>query len=1436
MDIFACEEKSSPFLVKPPKSKFVGRVILPEPVSEPPDLAQFILLRGAANEDFDKNIKDIEVDLDNRLQPEIKEKFFNLHDKYKHLFTDRPGRFNGFPSYVDNRLNFSRRPSANDKVHVPRYSGQFQEILAERMDELEEQGILCNPEVLGITVQHVSPSFVVPKEEKGKYRLVTDFSLLNNSLIKCPTTSPTIEQAKRSIAEAEYFVATDFSNFFYQSGLDRKDCQYLGTLHPFDGLKVYTSSPQGMKGSSESSFERLKRLFSSMIRGNRATTMADGLYILGYNKDGVDLLKNWEEALELTSSAGLTLKASKTSIAPRSIKLFGWILEEGKWKPTDHVINSISRAVLPPTVKTLRGFIGSVKQISQSIPNYAELLYPLEQLQGGRGTAEKLTWTPELTAVFEKVKKAVGNTDSITAPRSTDQLVTYSDYSVSSRSGGGRLEVHRKMPDGSTKILPAGFYSVTFKSFKKPLLACEGEAMTCRAVLNHFTPFIIESDNTTIHYTDSRPTVLAWARSQRGALSTSVRLSLFLTGLSALPVELRHKAGATMFTSDYLSRNPVECGNPKNCDVCQYVEKWQARSDNADAIRSLNIEDFLNNSATVPYTQRGAWKNVQKNDPVHSDLMSLMKTGQLPPNKKTGTRYTWLKNLHTLYRRGDLKVSRDGLILVKVQSGAGAFDGGYAISIPVPLMPGLLSAIHIRTGHGGPTQTERLVERFFYCPGWRQLVKKLYQPGGCFLCVSLKSLPPLLAMDSTTKPGAFGANMSCDVIERNRQKIFVMTENLSGWTRLRLIENQTADTLRQAVLETTLDMISEAGTTIRTDNHQSFVSLKMEAEKPSSDLHKFRISIDLGRINCPNKNTIVERTNREVHKEVLRGFAEKEFLTKTDLVMLERQVNSRQKSFNLSPKEVAFRRNFMDNSQHNISDEKISNLQLENRQTQSGYKLSEKAKHQKVPTDQSFNVGDLVVNRSGGNKLHAKHLFIVTELGKNEDTVFARKFERQFRSRQVEFRRAELMRVFDSETFSDILSQSSDSDRPAQAGQAEEKNISTRPPQVEQAALSPLPTEARVEQPVSQTEGAVMGEPVTKSVRKNRRAGNTAKQPSQPPVMNSHSNISDTKNNGNQRGTINVSQSNPGISTRPTRKTKAKASLAWSGLVSQVESKFPYKSNCDISNKNKLNLHSVQPPDSEDEDFTILTIRKFQNEAQQNDDEDNSDDDDENIDDSSGQSDDENNDDTSNDDENDDGQSTETEATSDVTDSEDGGLNSRTNSERVSSDQDSDSPPGSLDNTVIEITPLSASLQAAAAPSASPSQAAGGQAANHSPAAGRANNPEAISLILSPNKITRGFLQKVILDESESVDQEREQNYPLSDQLGAVSLDTPGIFSRKLNLYNSLGKIPEQISDSEDQIELTPSKESQSLFESHSKERILRKGERVDYKKLHEGK
>ena len=112
------------------------------------------------------------------------------------------------------------------------------------------------------------------------------------------------------------------------------------------------------------------------------------------------------------------------------------------------------------------------------------------------------------TPVDYKIKAAAGDAANTFVPRPTDKLVTYSDYSVANRSGGGRLEIHRKMDDGSTKVLPGGYYSVTFKSLKKPMLACEGEAMTARAVIDFFYP--LSSSLTTPRHTTPTTGLQSW--------------------------------------------------------------------------------------------------------------------------------------------------------------------------------------------------------------------------------------------------------------------------------------------------------------------------------------------------------------------------------------------------------------------------------------------------------------------------------------------------------------------------------------------------------------------------------------------------------------------------------------------------------------------------------------------------------------------------------------------------------------------------------------------------------------------------------------------------------------------------------------------------------------------------------------------------------------
>ena len=145
---------------------------------------------------------------------------------------------------------------------------------------------------------------------------------------------------------------------------------------------------------------------------------------------------------------------------------------------------------------------------------------------------------------------------------------------------GGRLVIYRQDDKGNTTQLNGGFFSAVLDKHKRNWLPCEGEAMGIRLVLNHFQNQIRESSQITTHYTDSQPCVLSWKRMRKGAFSTSSRINTFLTGLSVLPVELLHKPGREMFTSDYASRHPPTCDNQR-CQICQFTKEWQEIGDNA---------------------------------------------------------------------------------------------------------------------------------------------------------------------------------------------------------------------------------------------------------------------------------------------------------------------------------------------------------------------------------------------------------------------------------------------------------------------------------------------------------------------------------------------------------------------------------------------------------------------------------------------------------------------------------------------------------------------------------------------------------------------------------------------------------------------------------------------------------------------------------------
>ena len=95
-------------------------------------------------------------------------------------------------------------------------------------------------------------------------------------LHRTPRSTPPSE-AKKALASKPFHIRLDLSQYFYQAGVRAEDAQYLGVIHPFKGLRVYTKKPMGLKNASEDAYELLARLFGDMCQAGHMTRMADGL-------------------------------------------------------------------------------------------------------------------------------------------------------------------------------------------------------------------------------------------------------------------------------------------------------------------------------------------------------------------------------------------------------------------------------------------------------------------------------------------------------------------------------------------------------------------------------------------------------------------------------------------------------------------------------------------------------------------------------------------------------------------------------------------------------------------------------------------------------------------------------------------------------------------------------------------------------------------------------------------------------------------------------------------------------------------------------------------------------------------------------------------------------------------------------------------------------
>ena len=962
----------------------------------PPSTDNFHLQRQVALKNDEKYIDQVVIDPDDQLDIMWKNKFKDLCMEYADTINPHPGRYNGYYGEIDNSIDFISTPPPSVKARLPNYSADKLKLMAKLMDDLESMGVLAKPEDMGIVPAFVVPSLLMPKPEKGEWRLVSDFTPLNIHIRKFQTVNPTIQQAKSILAKYRYNIECDLSHYFFQGGMKKQDMQYLATPHPYKGMRVYCVEPQGLRNASEHAYERLARIFGDLCMNERMTRMADGLYIVADSAQ--ELYDNFLEVLTRARNAGLTFKPKKIVIAPRETVLFGWRKTDDGWRPTEHTISPLSKAPEPGTVKQLRSFIGSYKQLSECIRNYAILLGPLEKAVAGKDSAEKVEWSKELSDSFMKAKIALSKIETVFTAKPSDKLDIFTDYSESARAIGGRMMITRRDENGVMRKLLGGNFSCKLNSHQKNWLPCEGESLGVRLVAKHFSPEIMENKNITTIHTDNLPTVHAWKRMKMGAFSTSARVASFLTGISSLRIEIVHKPGKKLLVSDYNSRHPNSCSSDK-CKICQFDFDLGNIGNNAiPMVCSISVAEIENGTLKMPFTQRAAWAKVQAEDKIHKMLFKLIETSSAPEKKKTSGDFTRLKRLHNLYRNGLLKIDSDGLTTISSVDSMG--NEHKAISVPYNFFPGLVNSLHIKLQHPSKAQMIKLISRYFYCSGQARIINDIVS--NCELCRSLQELPKELFSESTEQTAVFGQNFSADILKKDGQLIFLCREKLSQFTTSKIIPDETADSLRDAIVAATVEFMPQSGAIVQVDCAPGLQTLAKESNMDGSVLKKLGIVIDMGRTLNINKNPIAENCVKEFHKERLRLNIPSGKISEIDRSLITKNMNSRVRERGFTPKEMALNRDQIDNRLKPVSDQELSAEQMKRRIL----------KHNK-PTPQKepdIRVGDDVFVKNDKSKYRGREKYKVTKLFEINEERWAiiQKINEKFMSKEYEVKLTEI--------------------------------------------------------------------------------------------------------------------------------------------------------------------------------------------------------------------------------------------------------------------------------------------------------------------------------------------------------------------------------------------------------------------------------------------
>ena len=372
----------------------------------------------------------------------------------------------------------------------------------------------------------------------------------------------------------------------------------------------------------------------------------------------------------------------------------------------------------------------------------------------------------------------------------------------------------------------------------------------------------------------------------------------------------------------------------------------------------------------MPFTNRKAWLATQGECSELRRVKAQLQQGTRPSKKDT-------KSTNVKRYLNKVTIASDGLLVVRKSDPL--CPSREAIVVPVQVISGLMTALHIKLGHPTSNELFTIADRYFFALNLSRVIDDVSK--GCHTCVSLATIPKsLVVQTSSDPPEVVGIQFACDVVRRERQMILVVREYVSSFTATCLISSEQHGDLRNALIRLLVGMVPLDGpcAIVRVDPAPGFKALKGD-----SILKKHRIELDVGREKNVNKNPVAERAVQELEEVIQRQDFHNAIITESNLAIITARLNNKLRSNGLSSREIFTQRDQFSHQQIPLEDKQI--IFEKHASALKNHQYSESFKSRNNPTRQNADVaiGDLVHLCSDKSKHHPRERYLVTSIDGN---------------------------------------------------------------------------------------------------------------------------------------------------------------------------------------------------------------------------------------------------------------------------------------------------------------------------------------------------------------------------------------------------------------------------------------------------------------------